>query len=275
MDESAIYYENIYPTTIAKIGEKNVNVRTFGKDKMRISVVLTILADGSKLPPLLIFKGKSHGSKEKKLQKNSNLLNGLILVKCQENADNSIFQYWLNNIWFYNSTKKSICKSLLILDRATTHFNNDMGTLFNKYNAKYVLIPPGLTRFLQPLGVGINKDIKIYMRNADTNIPIRNGNKSSPTENEIIDIFTGIWYNKIRKEVIINSFKKKGISIKMDGSENYLVDIPDNILENFENPDEYIDEHNQNLSLKESVMYEEKLIANINHKNKKIDDYFH
>ena len=51
MDESAIYYENIYPTTIANIGEKNVNVRTFGKDKMRISIVLTILVYGSKLPP--------------------------------------------------------------------------------------------------------------------------------------------------------------------------------------------------------------------------------
>ena len=61
----------------------------------------------------------------------------------------------------------------------------------------------------------------------------------------------------------------------MDGAENYLVDIPDNILENFENPDEYIDEHNQNLSLKESVMYEEKLMENINYKNKKIDDNFH
>ena len=69
MDESAIYYENIYPTTIAKIGEKNVNIRTFGKDKMRISVVLTILADGSKLPPLLIFKGKSNGPKEKNYKK--------------------------------------------------------------------------------------------------------------------------------------------------------------------------------------------------------------
>ena len=52
-----------------------------------------------------------------------------------------------------------------------------MGTLFNKYNTKYVLISPGLTRFLQPLDVGINKDIKIYMRNADTNICIINGNK--------------------------------------------------------------------------------------------------
>ena len=55
----------------------------------------------------------------------------------------------------------------------------------------------------------------------------------------------------------------------MDGTENYLVDIPDNILENFENPDEYIDEYNQNLSLKESVMYEEKLMENMYIKNKK------
>jgi len=31
MDECAIYYENIYPTIIAKIGERSVKVRSFGK----------------------------------------------------------------------------------------------------------------------------------------------------------------------------------------------------------------------------------------------------
>ena len=51
-DESAIYYENIYPTTIDKIGEKSVNVRYFGKDKMRIKADSTIFADGTKLPLL-------------------------------------------------------------------------------------------------------------------------------------------------------------------------------------------------------------------------------
>lgn len=49
MDECSIYYDNIYPTTIAKIGERNVKVRSFGKDKLRIAVVLTVLADGQKL----------------------------------------------------------------------------------------------------------------------------------------------------------------------------------------------------------------------------------
>ena len=43
VDETAIYYENIYNTTINKIGEKSVKVRTFGKDKLRITAVLCIL----------------------------------------------------------------------------------------------------------------------------------------------------------------------------------------------------------------------------------------
>lgn len=67
VDETAIYYENIYNTAIEKIGGKNVSVRTFGKDNLRISAVLSILANGLKIPPLLIFCGKTGGPKENKL----------------------------------------------------------------------------------------------------------------------------------------------------------------------------------------------------------------
>lgn len=69
MDESVIYYENIYPTTIAHIDEKSIDIRSLGKDKMRITAVLTILRDGTKLPPLLIFRGKNNGLKEKLYKK--------------------------------------------------------------------------------------------------------------------------------------------------------------------------------------------------------------
>lgn len=64
VDETAIYYENIYRTIISKIGEKSVRVRTFGKDKLRISAKLRILANGMKISPLLIF-----GDKMKDLRK--------------------------------------------------------------------------------------------------------------------------------------------------------------------------------------------------------------
>ena len=84
-----------------------------------------------------------------------------------------------------------------------------------------MLITTKLTQFLQPLDVGINKDIKKLMRDADTNLRIKNKNIHPPSENDIIDSFSDIWYNKIKSESIINSFKKTGISVKMDGSENH------------------------------------------------------
>ena len=63
-----------------------MSVRTFGKDKLRISAVLSILANGLKLPPLLVFRGKTGGPKENKLQKNIHCINGEIYVKHQDNA---------------------------------------------------------------------------------------------------------------------------------------------------------------------------------------------
>lgn len=75
-------------------------------------------------------------------------------------CDHEIFLYWLNNIWFISSIYKSIKNSILVLDRETTHFDNDLTNVFNKREASYVLIPPGLTSYLQPLDIGINKEIK-------------------------------------------------------------------------------------------------------------------
>lgn len=77
-----------------------------------------------------------------------------------------------------------------------------------------MLIPPGLTQFLQPLDVGINKDIKKFMRAADTNLRIKNKNIHPPSENDIIDNFSDVWYNKIKNESIINSFKKLAFLLK-------------------------------------------------------------
>ena len=56
-------------TTIDKIWNKTIKVKTFGSDKERISVLLGILADWEKLPPLIVFQGKPNGTIEKNLKK--------------------------------------------------------------------------------------------------------------------------------------------------------------------------------------------------------------
>ena len=45
-------------TIISQKGEKNVVVLTQNQDKIRITCSLSIYADGDKLPPYIIFKGK-------------------------------------------------------------------------------------------------------------------------------------------------------------------------------------------------------------------------
>ena len=64
------------------------------------------------------------------------------------------------------------------------------------------------------------------MRNVDINLRISYGNIRPPIEHEIRDIFIYIWYNKIKTKSIVNSFRRRGISVKMDSYEDNLVNIP-------------------------------------------------
>ena len=82
-------------TTIDKIGNKTSKVKTFGSDKERISVLLGILAECRKLPPLIIFRGKPNGTIEKNLKKNRLVMDKKIFIVCQDNSwvNESIFLY--------------------------------------------------------------------------------------------------------------------------------------------------------------------------------------
>ena len=105
MDETPVFFEMYQNKTIAKIGAKKVNIKSFGCDKLRISIILTILANGDKLAPLIVFKGKPGKTLETRLSKHIHCINEKIFVKTQENSwvDKDIFKFWLHNIWFkYN-----------------------------------------------------------------------------------------------------------------------------------------------------------------------------
>ena len=46
------------------------------------------------------------------------------------------------------------------MDRATTQYDENLVERFKKYNEEYILIPPGLTRYVQPLDVCLNASLK-------------------------------------------------------------------------------------------------------------------
>ena len=51
-----------------------------------MSVLLTITADGNKLPPLIIFKAKVNREIEKQLNEDINVNNGKCFINCNDSA---------------------------------------------------------------------------------------------------------------------------------------------------------------------------------------------
>ena len=71
VDERPIAFQMYQKKTIEKIGKKSVTKRTVLLEKARISLILCLLSNGLKLPPMILFKVKTDGSLIKKL---SNIL---------------------------------------------------------------------------------------------------------------------------------------------------------------------------------------------------------
>ena len=57
MDETLVWCDMISETTVNKSGKKTVTLKTTGHEKSRVSVGLAAKADGTKLKPMVVFKG--------------------------------------------------------------------------------------------------------------------------------------------------------------------------------------------------------------------------
>ncbi|PKK57283.1 hypothetical protein RhiirC2_721329 [Rhizophagus irregularis] len=56
MDETPVWFDMAGNITVNNKGDKTVHIRTTGNDKNHFTVVLTCSADGTKYPPICIFK---------------------------------------------------------------------------------------------------------------------------------------------------------------------------------------------------------------------------
>ena len=69
MDEMPIWFEMTGKTTVEKIRNKTIDIKKFGTERNRISLLLAVSASGLKLKSLIVFKGKYNSIKQSKLIK--------------------------------------------------------------------------------------------------------------------------------------------------------------------------------------------------------------
>lgn len=118
-DETAVYYEEPETKTIDICGNKEIIINTDGSESKRVSVLLTIVANGSKLNPFLIFTGEPEKTNEKKFSEIKEIKNNTIHAVCQKKGwcDTQTFIKWYEKVYlkYEKFTVKEKC--LLILDK--------------------------------------------------------------------------------------------------------------------------------------------------------------
>ena len=139
MDETAVWLDMPGSTTVSGIGESSVPICTTGHEKSRITVCLTAKANGTKLPPMIIFKGK-------RMDRDVAALPGVIPMM----SDNG----WMNEnltLQYLHSTlgRMTFNRRLLVWDSYSCHISQAVKQEARKMKVDLAIIPGGCTGIIQ------------------------------------------------------------------------------------------------------------------------------
>lgn len=113
MDETPVSFDLPANTTIDELGARSISIRTTGHEKANFTVVLTCMADGTKLPPLIIFKIKN-------IPKGNFPPEVIIRANQTGWMNENEMLYWIENVWTKRE-RLSNPQSLLVLDSFSAH----------------------------------------------------------------------------------------------------------------------------------------------------------
>lgn len=153
MDETPLSFNLPSQTTVEERGKRTVSILTTGHEHTNFTVTLTCLADGTKLPPVIIFKLVNVPREQ--------FPDG-VYIRANPSGwmDEKEMLWWMENVWHRRANLGSNPRSLLVLDSFSAHKTDPVKRRFREKNTDIAIIPGGLTSRLQPLDVSLNKSFK-------------------------------------------------------------------------------------------------------------------
>ncbi len=213
MDQTLVYFLMSSKKTLELIGKKTIHIRTSTNDTKRVTMAVTIAADGMVLPSTLVFKGKPGGRIEK--SEFSTYPNGHF-YKCQENAwmDEDVRIAWVKDVLApYVATAPDHVVPILILDMYRCHMMSSVVPMYAGAWCGGAAHPRRMHSLCQPVDVGFNKPFKDRMRrqwiNWMTNKGVVHGTTSPPARLDVAKwVQNAMLEMKGRGIIIRNTWKR-------------------------------------------------------------------
>lgn len=210
MDETSIYLGHGMQTTIDYKGATSIYIPSTGYESFRITCILAIRLDGQKVAPIIITKGKKDTIRN---------ISGVYVLETEKAwCTQSVIQKWIDLT--FPLVLRGGDKGLLIWDSASTHRAKEMKDYLHGRKVDQIMIPAGMTPYLQTLDIGINKPFKDYLKielnDFIENRMIRNtrGNFVKPSIEEVVNWVKKSWI-KITDDCIKSTLKAGYLDISM------------------------------------------------------------
>jgi hypothetical protein len=178
-----------------------------------ISLLATICADGSALPPSLIYQGESGDLQDSWLEDydaSSTKAHFAASKKGWTNEDLGIS--WLDTVFNrYTKEKAGNGWRLLIVDGHSSHFNMRFIDYCDNNRIIVAILPPHSTHRLQPLDVGIFSPLATAYSNEIDRLVQRSHGFSRITKRTFWSLFYPAWTKALTKINIKSAFETTGI----------------------------------------------------------------
>lgn len=198
---------------LTKQAYQNGRVRSAQQDGSRefISLLACVCADGTTLPPALIYKGASNDLQDSWLDDLSEKDQAYFTSSAKGWTSDQLGLAWLRRFHQDTTHKARNRKRLLIVDGHSSHVNMEFLTLADSLRILILVLPPHSTHRLQPLDIGLFSPLATAYTKELNNHTHKSLGWVSMTKRMFWSIFRTAWKQSFTAVNILKAFAKSGI----------------------------------------------------------------
>ncbi|XP_064032106.1 pogo transposable element with ZNF domain [Pogoniulus pusillus] len=152
MDELSFFLD---AEVLSSDDRKENALQTVGAGEPWCEVLLTILADGSLLPALVLYRGR--------LRQPASLPDSIVLEAREEGyGEEEAMQVWASRVWRRHARCHG-SKAMLVLDCHRSHLSEEVLALLSASRTLPAVVPAGCSAKIQPLDVCIKRTVKNFL----------------------------------------------------------------------------------------------------------------